>query len=48
MIFSINSNIVHAVELTVTQLQTNFEPIKLLAFFVLSYSAQIGFSNKTS
>ena len=46
--FSINSNIVHAVELTETQLQTNFEPIKILSFYVLSRSAQIGFSNKTS
>ena len=48
MFFSIKSKSVHAVELTVTQLQTNFEPNKILAFYVLSGSAQIGLSNETT
>ena len=43
-----SSYLVHAVLLTETQLQTNFEPIKILAFYVLSGSAQIGFSNETT
>ena len=42
-VFFIKSSSVHAVELTETQLQTNFEPRKILAFYVLSGSAQIGF-----
>ena len=46
MIFAIKSISVHAAELTETQLQTNFEPIKTLAFYVLSGSAHIGFSNE--
>ena len=48
MIFSINSNSFHAVELTETQLQINFEPTKILAFYILSGLAQIGFSNETN
>ena len=44
--FSIKSNSVHTVERTEPQMQTNFEPIKISAFHVLSGSAQIGFSNE--
>ena len=29
-------------------MQTNFEPIKILTFYVFSGSAQIGFSNETT
>ena len=39
--FTKNSYSVHAVDLTETQLQTNFVPIKIVAFYVLSGSAQI-------
>ena len=39
---------IFSVELTETQVQTNFEPIKVLAFYVLSGLVQIGFSNETT
>ena len=48
IIFALKSNLVHAVEITETQLQTNIEPIKIVAFYVLSGPAQIGFSNETT
>ena len=48
MISGIKSNSFHAVELTETKPQTNFEPIKILAFYVRSESAQIGFSNEST
>ena len=46
--FFYKSNSIHVVKLTETQLQANFEPNKIIAFYVLSGSAQIAFSNEAN